>query len=60
MAQKFNNDQKKNLAIIDQLKVQLKEKTDKLKNATKRLEWQDRYIDELLGLIKQKALPARF
>ena len=40
----------KNLETIKELNVQLC-------TASKRLEWQDRYIDELLGLIKQKRLP---
>ena len=47
----------KNLETIKELNVQLREKISSLRTASKRLEWQDRYIDELLGLIKQKRLP---
>ena len=31
----------------------------KIKDSAKRLEWQDRYIDELLGILKQKHLPKK-
>ena len=53
----FSEKNKKLIEEAETLQQDLKSYKRKIRTSAKRLEWQDRYIDELLGLIKQRRLP---